>query len=154
MARQPRDKARAAARRNGSRHEFSVAKKLGGYRHEGQDGDVEARGYRLECKFRTGIPLEEIPNTELANWFQQIERYQNQNPGKPFALAYSGGRASKQGIWIAVPIEEFIRLTDADEDRRMLSGFHTKYPDAVERVSAVLTELARQISNESKKAGL
>jgi len=110
---------RTRARRRGRALEYRVANVLGGIVWPGQDGDVEARGYRIECKSRSGWRLKST--TELADFIDQIRRYQKEWPeGKRWALAIHGG--GKSPTLICIPIEDFARLTqEVEESPTLLS---------------------------------
>lgn len=139
--RQTKDKDRQLARRRGSDFEKRLAARLGGYVWQGQDGDVEARGYRIECKHRTGLRFED--NFTFRDWIKQVAGYRAKwGAAKHWCLAITGGAQSGGEIFIVLPIEEFERLTELDEDRQLLERFHAKYPDYQERVVKVVEQMA------------
>lgn len=143
-----RAKASAAARRRGSDFEKRVADRLGGYVWRGEDGDVEARGYRIECKYRDNLSLD--TTFELRDFHEQILRYQKliKNKDKPFLFAYTGGQKQRGEIWISMPIDEFIRLSDLDDDRRNLERFREKYPEHVDRLTVLFDETLKDALKE------
>jgi hypothetical protein len=105
----PQSSRQALSRRRGREFEKKIARVLGGHLYHQHDGDVTARGYRIECKQREGYRLQST--TELAEWMEQIRRYRKMNPGKKFAFAFTGGRAVRGETWVAVLLDEFERLT-------------------------------------------
>lgn len=144
---------KSLARRRGSDFEKRVAARLGGVRHPGLDGDVEARGYRIECKYRANLGLE---GPELREWLEQVNRYRKDNWGKDqkWALAFTGGQGfSNSQIYVTIPIEEFDRLTNVDEDARLLLAFKDKYPDVREMVTNVVFSLAAGLKEEDYGLG-
>jgi hypothetical protein len=92
--------------------EHRVKKDLGGLIYSGHDGDVEARGYRIECKARTDLKLDST--TELRTIMDQIQGYEKSNPEMTYALAFTGTGSYQRGrYWVAVDSKEFKRLTDS-----------------------------------------
>ncbi len=99
--------------------EHRVKKDLGGLIYSGHDGDVEARGYRIECKARTDLKLGAL--TELRQIMDQIQGYEKKNPGMQYALAFTGTGSYQRGrYWVAVDAMEFKRLTDPVSPRMLL----------------------------------
>lgn len=142
-----RARASAAARRRGSDFEKRVANRLGGYVWSGEDGDVEARGYRVECKYRDNLSLD--TTFELRDFHEQILRYQRlpKNKDKPFLFAYTGGQKQRGEIWISMPIDEFIRLSDLDEDSHTLDRFREKYPEHIDRLTVLFDQTVKDALN-------
>ena len=113
--------------------EHRVKKDLGGLIYSGHDGDVEARGYRIECKARTGLKLGST--SELRSFMDQIKGYEAKNLGMKYALAFTGTGSYQRGrYWVAVDSEEFKRLTDPVSPRMLL--------DVLEEIRALLEEQA------------
>lgn len=99
--------------------EHRVKKDLGGLIYSGHDGDVEARGYRIECKARSDLKLGSL--TELRSIMDQIHGYEKKNPGMRYALAFTGTGSYQRGrYWVAVDSQEFKRLTDPVSPRMIL----------------------------------
>lgn len=148
MANKKKSNGKSLARRRGSDFEKRVANRLGGVRWEGLDGDVEARGYRIECKYRAGLGLE---GPELREWLEQVNRYRKDNWSKDqkWALAFTGGQGfANSQIYVTIPLEEFDRLTKVDEDARLLQAFKEKYPDIQEMITNVVFALAAGLKEE------
>lgn len=142
-------KARYNARRRGAEFEKRVARLLGGTIHPGLDGDVSARGYMLECKYRHDLTLQST--SELREFHEQIERYRREHwpRGQRYALVYTGGKSFNNAqIYVSIPIEEFERLTRENADRQELDHFFDKYPDWRERVLNLIQSLAIRLSQE------
>lgn len=108
-----RKKYASRSRDRGRAFEYRVANKLGGMVWPGQDGDVEARGYRIECKRREKWKLNST--TELSDFMEQVQRYRKGWPkGKKWALALHGG--GRTPTLICIPIEDFELLTREVEE--------------------------------------
>lgn len=118
---------------------------LGGHRHTGENGDVEARGYRVECKYRSRLGLES--GYTLKEWIEQAERNVKDEPGKKWALAITGGQSFGSKVFFLIPSDEFIRLTDLDEDRQILDAFKVKYPNPIKRLEVLFREISNQLSD-------
>lgn len=123
----------ANGRQQGANFEDRVAKDLGGEKHNGLDGDVDARGFRIECKSRMNLRLDSL--TELRSFFDQIQRYKEmpKNAAVKFALAFTGtGSYQKGKYWVAIESTEFKRLTDPVSNRMIL--------DELERIRTLLEQ--------------
>lgn len=141
-----KDRARQNARRRGASFEQRVADLLGGRKWSGEDGDVEARGYRFECKYRTNLQLESTRT--LRDWFEQLNGYRKQwADEKLCALAFTGGAQSGGEIWVAIPIADFDRLTAADEDRRLVADLVAKYGDGTDLYRKFTEALVLELSS-------
>jgi hypothetical protein len=113
----------------GKNFEHRVKKDLGGDIWTGQDGDVHARGYRIECKARTDLKLDST--TELRQIMDQIHGYEQKNPEETYALAFTGTQSYQRGrYWVAVDATEFKRLTDPVSPRMIM--------DELEKLRALL----------------
>lgn len=120
-----------SGRKIGYDFEHRVKRKLEGRIWDGHDGDVDARGFRIECKARTGLRLEST--TTLRDWMDQIKRYEDQNPGIPYALAFTGtGNYQRGRIWVATDIDNFANLTDPATNGMILAQ--------MERIATLLEE--------------
>ena len=131
------------ARRRGSDFEARVAGKAGGVIWRGQDGDVDARGYRIECKYCSDLLL---PSTAtLRDWLDQVYRYKEQWPeDQKWALAFTGGKRYRNAqIFMIIPFEEWDRLTREAEERERWRRVMQEYPDIEERVRYAVQQLAR-----------
>jgi hypothetical protein len=99
------------ARRRGRNFEWRVARYLDGVPWPGQDGDVEAHGWRIECKSRQnwrGI-------NELPAWIKQAKGYTKKwPPNKKWCLAITGGH--RTGMWFLVPDYLFRELIVPKEE--------------------------------------
>jgi hypothetical protein len=98
-------------RRRGADFEKRLAKRLGGYRWPGLDGDIETpEGWRIECKYRAGLKLDST--TELREWLEQVTRYARKwPPGKRWAVAITGGRSFQRGqVFVLLPLEAWLAL--------------------------------------------
>jgi hypothetical protein len=137
-------------RQRGSAFEYKIKNALGGRIYTGQDGDVEARGFRIECKYRTAFRLES-PGT-LADWVAQIERYAVQNPDLDFALAFGGGGRGKLRNWVAVPLLKFEEMTSRLQMLDDLADFVYVYEDAVEEIEKLGMAMAMHILEKRKDA--
>lgn len=137
-------------RQRGSSFEYKIKNFLGGRIYTGQDGDVEGRGFRIECKFRTGFRLES-PGT-LGDWIAQIERYQSKNPDVDFALAFGGGGRGKLRNWVAVPLYKFEEMTRQLQIMDDLKDFNYVYEDAVEEIEKLGMAMAMHILEKRKDA--
>lgn len=115
--------------------EHRVKKDLGGLIYSGHDGDVEARGYRIECKARTDLRLNAL--NELRQIMDQIKGYEDKNPDCKYALAFTGTGSYQRGrYWVAVDAKEFKRLTDPVSPRMLL--------DELERIRTLLENQERE----------
>jgi len=136
--------ARANARRLGNDTEFRIAKTLGGTIWAGQDGDVEARGYRVECKYRSNLN-----SAELGDWHNQIGGYEKSNPGKEFVLAYTAGKKFQNAqIWISMKVEEFIRLTNLDKEQKLIDAFKAEKAGEFDHARQIIEQLAISMARE------
>lgn len=136
--------ARSNARRHGLDTEHRIAKVMGGVVYAGQDGDVEARGYRVECKYRT-----DLNTAEIKDWHNQILGYEKRNPGKKFVLAYTGGKAFHNAqIWVSMKIEEFLRLSDLDNDQKMIEAFKAEKAGEFDHARKIIEALAISMARE------
>lgn len=155
MARKKRKRTPASAKhgrssnRIGRDFERRVANKLGGEIHTGQDGDVKARGYMIECKSRQDLKLHST--TEWREIHDQLMRYvRNDWPrGQKYALAYTGGKSCYNAqIWVSIPIEEFIRLTDADQMNQVVEQVLENNPDMKESLWELVVQVASKLNEE------
>lgn len=135
-------------RQRGSAYEYKIRNALQGRIYTGQDGDVEARGFRIECKFRTAFKLESP--TTLADWIAQIERYQKKNPDTDFALAFGGGGRGPLRNWVAVPLSKFEEMTTKLQIIDDLKDFTYVYEDVVEEVEKLGMAMAVHILEKGK----
>jgi hypothetical protein len=95
----------------GAAFEHRIKKILGGRIYPGLAADVEARGFRIECKHRTGMKLGST--TEFRDFLDQIKRYEDAEPEERFIGAITGGRSYQNGrAWVFMPIETFAELTE------------------------------------------
>jgi KaiC/GvpD/RAD55 family RecA-like ATPase len=93
-------------RRRGADFEKRLAKRLGGYRWPGLDGDIETpQGWRIECKYREGLVLDR--RDELREWLEQVRGYAERwPPGKRWVVALTGGRRYRRGeVYVLMPLE-------------------------------------------------
>jgi hypothetical protein len=128
---------RAIARRRGRRLEYRVARFLGGIVWPGQDGDVEARGFRFECKYRQGWQL--ASSREMLDWLEQVQKYRERNPGTEFALVVWGG-GRKFPPLVCLDIATFERLTRPDGTGSLRGFLERLYPDLKALVEALERE--------------
>jgi hypothetical protein len=143
-----KDRARANARRRGRGFEQKMARITGGHIHAGQDGDVEARGYRIECKYRSDLQLES--SSTLRDWIEQVKRYQlGWDPSKRWAIAVTGGQQQRSEVYMIIPFGDWDRLTKAEEERTAWEQFVKAHPDLTERASAAVQQLARDYLHAS-----
>ena len=97
------------ARRRGRNFEWRVARHLDGVPWPGQDGDVEAQGWRIECKYTARWKYVH----RLPDWIAQAQGYAKKWPeGKKWALAITGGFRS--GVYYVVPEEFFKEMIGVD----------------------------------------
>ena len=64
------------ARRRCRDFEYRVARDLGGLVYTGIDGDVEAHGWRIECKYTAGWKYIH----KLPDWLKQVQGYAKKWP--------------------------------------------------------------------------
>lgn len=101
-------------RRRGADFEKRLARRLGGYRWPGLDGDIEIpQGWRIECKYREGLVLDS--RSELRYWLEQLYGYAKRwGPEKRWALALTGGRGYRKGaVYVLMPLEFWWELVCA-----------------------------------------
>lgn len=137
-------------RQRGSNYEYKIKNALGGTIWQGQDGDVLARGFRIECKFRSDFKLES--STTLRDWVSQVERYRVENPGIDFALAFGGGGRGPTRNWVAVPLPKFEEMTRKLQYLEDLKDFNYVYEDAVEELEKLGMAMAMHILEKRKSA--
>jgi len=99
-------------RRRGYEFEKRLAKRLGGYRWPGHDGDIEWRNWRIEAKYRRGLVLRSTD--ELKSWLEQVYGYQRKwEPGKRWAIAVTGGSGYRRGaVYVILPLEAWVELVE------------------------------------------
>lgn len=107
---------RRQAAQRGYAFERWVADHNGGEVWPGQDGDVDAHGYRVECKYRSGL-------SSYGELHQHIEQAQRNSKasGKPWVLALTGGKDYQNyAVFALVPFEEWDRLSRLEDDKKAL----------------------------------
>lgn len=103
------------SRRRGYSYEQRVARDMGGSLWSGQNGDVEARGFRIECKYRTGLNLKS--GATLREWIEQAKRNVASMPGKNWAIAFTGGRFfNNNESYYIIPRHVFDELTKPEPE--------------------------------------
>jgi len=147
-ARSAASTARKNAAQRGYAFEKSFAKRTGGVVWPGQDGDVDAHGVRVECKYRTDLAA----YGELTDHIEQAQR-NGKSSGKPWALAITGGQDYQNyGIFVLLPLEAWDRLCSLEDDMRALEHFKHEYgTDKWEQAAAAFYELARQMAEELRQ---
>jgi hypothetical protein len=134
------------ARRRGRDLEYRVARALGGTVWTGQDGDVDARGFRFECKYRRGWQLQHT--REVLDWLKQVERYRDRNPEIAFALVFWGGGRKFEPL-VCIPLSVFDRLTCPDSQSAVRPIVERIYPDLKRIVSVLEQERQERTPNDS-----
>ena len=143
-------RARQNARRRGAAFEKRIADILGGEVWRGEDGDVEAREYRIEAKYRANLQLESTHT--LRDWIEQLNGYRARwHPEKRCALAFTGGAQSGGHIWVAIPIADFERLTRLDEDRRVVEHLIDKHGNDIELFRALAIAAVMALHNRQPR---
>jgi hypothetical protein len=99
---------RQKAKNRGRSWEYQIAKLLGGIRHLlSRAGDVEARGYLIECKYRKDAE----GCKALAEWIAQAKN-DAKKLGLKWGVAINFGDGS--GGFVLIPAKDFEMLTRRD----------------------------------------
>lgn len=128
-----------------------VAEHNGGSVYPGADGDVDAHGYRVECKYRSNLDT----YGELHHHVEQAQR-NSEASGKPWVLAITGGRDYQNyAVFALVPFEEWDRLSRLEDTKRALAQVPAPDSDVWTVFVRATNELAYQMAEElyAKRVG-
>ena len=132
------------AKRHGNDFEYRVARDFGGTVYTGEEGDVEAYGYRFECKYRTGLS-----GFTLKDFLDQINRYEKAVPDKTFLLAITGGKSYQNArYWVMMDRKKAHELFELEREQKLIEAFKAEQAGEIDRAKAIIVELAYSLARD------